>query len=183
MKEMQIARQSGGALAFLAGVLAALVIGWWIFPQVLFSKQEQPIRFSHQVHVVGQDMACDDCHFYREDGSFAGLPTNEKCGECHEDVMGEDPAEEKYVTEYYQEGKEVPWLIYQYQPDNVYFSHNAHQQYDCTECHPNLADNDSPPPYYRNRISGYSKDTMKMWRCERCHAQNHVSNACYVCHK
>jgi hypothetical protein len=183
MEESRMSRQSGGVLAFLAGILAALVVGWWVFPQVLYSKHEQPIRFSHKVHVEGQAMYCEDCHYYRDDGSFAGLPTNEQCGDCHYDVLGEDPAEEKFVNEYMLKDKQVPWLIYQYQPDNVFFSHNAHKDYDCTECHPDLADNDTPPPYYEDRISGYSKDTMKMWRCERCHAENHVSNACYVCHK
>ena len=39
------------------------------------------------------------------------------------------------------------------------------------------------PAYYENRISGYSKDTMKMWECERCHASMGTSNACFVCHK
>jgi hypothetical protein len=24
---------------------------------------------------------------------------------------------------------------------------------------------------------------MKMWQCERCHAESGASNACYVCHK
>jgi menaquinone reductase, multiheme cytochrome c subunit len=35
--------------------------------------------------------------------------------------MGSDPDEIKFVEEYYEKGIEVPWLVYQYQPDNVFF--------------------------------------------------------------
>ena len=128
-------------------------------------------------------MECESCHSYREDGSYAGLPTTEACAECHEEAVSEDPEEIRFVEEYVAEGKEVPWLIYQKQPDNVYFSHIAHDGLDCTECHIDVASMDTPPVFYENKLSGYSKDTMKMWQCERCHAENGASNACYVCHK
>lgn len=183
MEEKKRLSQGGGVLPFFIGFLAALVVGWFLVPCITYSAKEQPVRFSHRVHVEDQGMDCESCHTYREDGSYAGLPTNEQCGECHVDVMGEDPAEAKYVEEYLQKGKEVPWLVYQYQPDNVYFSHLAHDGMECTTCHPDVGNSDTPPTYYENRISGYSKQTMKMWQCERCHAENGVSNACYVCHK
>lgn len=178
-----MSKQRGGVVPFVIGLLAALAVGWWLFPNWLYSKKTQPIRFSHKIHVEQEGLECDACHLYREDGSFAGLPTTEQCAECHMDLLGEDPAEKKFYEEYVDKGKEVPWLVYQYQPDNVYFSHNAHESYECTECHLDLAKNDDPPPYYRNRVSGYSKGTMKMWQCERCHAEHGVSNACYTCHK
>lgn len=170
-------------LPFVVGLVGALIVGWWVFPQVLFSQKSQPIRFSHKVHVEDQDMACEDCHTFREDGSFAGIPTTEQCAECHSEVQGDDPAEKEFVEKYVEKGKEVPWLIYQKQPDNVFFSHIAHKNIPCKTCHPDVGHSDTPPPYYENRITGYSKDTMKMWKCERCHAQRGASNACYVCHK
>ncbi len=57
-----------------------------------------------------EGMACDECHTFREDGSFAGIPTTEECAECHAEVMGEDPAEAKFVEEYVNEDREVPCL-------------------------------------------------------------------------
>lgn len=196
------ASSSGGALPFFVGFVVMLVLGWWAFPQVLFSKAEQPIRFSHVVHVEDGGMACEDCHYLNEDGSYAGIPTTEACAECHADVMGEDPAEAEFVEKYVNEEKEVPWLIYQDQPDNVFFSHAAHQDQECTTCHPNVGESDTPPSHYRNILTGYSnggykivfgrgvgvdpaysRGTMKMWECERCHAENGQSNACYVCHR
>ncbi|MBZ4686060.1 MAG: hypothetical protein JG774_1805 [Desulfomicrobiaceae bacterium] len=175
--------KSSVVLPFLVGVVASLVLGWWAFPKVLYSQKTQPIRFDHVVHVEGQAMTCDQCHTFRENGSFTGLPTTQSCADCHLDVQGEDPEEERFVTEYVQQGKEVEWLVYQYQPDNVYFSHIAHKDIECTKCHLDVANMKNPPVYYENRISGYSKNTMKMWECERCHAQNGASNACFVCHK
>lgn len=170
-------------LPFLVGLVAAIALGWWGFPRVLYSKKVQPIRFSHPVHVDDMGLDCEYCHYYREDGSFAGMPTTYSCAECHEEAVSDDPAEIKFVEEYVVPGKEVPWLVYQKQPDNVYFSHIAHEDLDCTECHIDVASMDTPPVFYENRLTGYSKDTMKMWQCERCHAESGASNACYVCHK
>lgn len=121
-------------------------------------------------------------------------------------------AEREYVVKYLIQGKEVPWLNYQYQPDNVYFSHKAHEGLDiaelaeikkeladvvdsavfegeapeqnCNLCHvKDISTNDVPPAFERNILSGYSKMTMKMWKCERCHALKGQPNACYTCHK
>ena len=121
-------------------------------------------------------------------------------------------AELEYLVKYAIPGKQVPWINYQYQPDNVFYSHVAHRdisiaelkesemdldgvtvtpieeledsEQNCDLCHvKGIATNDTPPPFERNIISGYSKMTMKMWQCERCHAQMGQSNACYVCHK
>ena len=39
-----------GLVYFLAGVIPSLIIGWFVFPVVLYSKQPQPIQFSHAIH-------------------------------------------------------------------------------------------------------------------------------------
>ncbi len=184
-------RKSGfdaGALAFMfLGLLFGLGFGWFVFPQLLYSEVTQPIPFNHKVHVEDAGMSCEDCHRFRDDGSYAGFPTTEDCAQCHAVATGgETPGEkaiDKFVTEYVDTGKEVVWQTYQYQPDNVYFTHSAHQHLECAQCHPDLGKSETTPVLYRNKITGYSKDTMKMWQCERCHAENGVSNACHVCHK
>lgn len=174
---------SGGALPFFVGFILMLFVGWWVFPKVLYSEMQQPIRFSHVVHVEDGGMYCDDCHYFNDDGTYAGIPSTEDCAMCHAGAMGDTEEEAKFIEQYVDEEKEVPWLIYQYQPDNAFFTHTAHKDFECTECHPDVASMDSPPTYYRNRISGYSKQTMKMWKCERCHAEKGTSNACFVCHR
>ncbi len=243
----------GGVLPFFLGFLLACIVGWAVFPPLLYTDVEQPVRFSHKVHVEGQEMECDSCHFFRDDGSYAGFPTNEQCAECHavdepeavveavRGVVGEDgkledilklpvdempeeltelvqsgdeadvKAELDYLVKYAIQGKEVPWLNYQAQPDNVLFSHKAHEgltfemlkekhvdlsgivddavmeqggDYNCNLCHlKDIEKTDTPPAFQRNVLTTYSKITMKMWQCERCHAQMGQVNACYVCHK
>lgn len=192
----------GGLAPFVLGLVVSLIFGWWVFPDMLFSQKHQPVRFSHKVHTDSAGMECKQCHSLRADGSFAGLPTTESCAECHSDVLGSDPEEARFVAEYVKPGKPVKWLVYQAQPDNVFFSHAAHsleacgqchgdwtEKQLCANCHPNVADRDDAPAHFTNKLTGYTKETMKMWQCERCHAnENHYgvtnsSNACFVCHK
>lgn len=175
-------KKVGSPLPFLFGIVAALILGWWIFPQVIFSNQDQPFRFSHKAHLE-QGLTCSSCHAYRKDGSFAGTPSLQNCATCHYQSITGTPAEKKFVNEYVKNWQEVPWKHYQKQPDNVYFSHIAHKKYECTKCHPSVGHSKDLPTYHENKLTGYSSYTMKMDECERCHAQNNVSNACYICHK
>ncbi|MGD9609522.1 MAG: menaquinone reductase multiheme cytochrome c subunit QrcA [Desulfovibrionaceae bacterium] len=176
----------GLVLCTLIGFVGALVVGWVVFPKLLFSEKTQPLRFSHTIHTrVG--LKCEKCHRLGSDGRFVGLPTLETCTSCHKNETSVPTANakeiDKFVKKYAKTDTQVPWLVYQYQPDNVFFSHAAHQGFACSQCHPDVAKMDSPPAYFENRLSGYSKDTMKMWQCERCHAAMGTSNACFVCHK
>ena len=175
-----------GFLFFFAGFILALVFGWVIFPKILYSVNQQPIKFSHALPDHA-DLGCENCHYFRDDGTYSGIPKLETCRECHEDVQGENPEEEKFVEEYVQKDKEVPWLRYQWQPDNVYFSHAAHLKVEkplpCTTCHRDVTKEKVPPPVRINRLTGYHYCTMKMQKCEDCHARRGANNACNVCHK
>lgn len=209
---MEEKQKSGGILSsaapFILGLVLALTFGWWIFPGLMYSAKHQPVEFKHSTHI--EQLDCSDCHFLREDGSWAGFPSTETCAQCHSDLLGDSPAELAYFRDYVEKEKEVDWLLHQYQPDNVFFSHAAHQAKDCAvchlewdpeqneqfsmndfckTCHPSVEELDAGKPVYENRLTGYSKTTMKMWECERCHANpNHYgmtnsNNACYTCHK
>lgn len=152
---------------------------------------------------------CESCHFFREDGSYAGVPKLAQCVECHESVQGETADEATFVNDYVTPGREVPWLVYSRQPDCVFFSHAAHVKsagMDCRTCHGDIGTSTSLKVYEENRISGYSRDIwgkniagfkkntwdrMKMDDCSECHVklgvhQNSVQTekgACFVCHK
>ena len=193
------------AAPFLLGVIVALAFGWWIFPGLLFSKQSQPFFFSHSVHVETVGRICSDCHTFRADSSFTGLPKLEACVDCHADIQTPEPdakstpehiaayeAEKIFVNEYVNGRKEVPWLVHQKQPDNVFFSHAAHfnKCYTChltmkgrlslgapdnpgklcMTCHPSLQELDKNIPVEPHILTGYSSTTKKMWECESCHA-------------
>jgi hypothetical protein len=197
-----------GWSAFVVGLVVALILGWWALPGLMLTERKQPVAFNHVAHVQDAGMDCSHCHFLRDDGSFSGAPDTAACAECHFTTLGSDPEEARFVTEYVQTGREIKteWLIYQKQPDNVFFSHAVHSPQNCGSCH-DMADMElpqdgcvfchldvfnmtAPPVYKENRLSGYAPaTTMIMWECERCHAipehaeQSRASNGCFVCHK
>jgi hypothetical protein len=173
-----------GVLVFLAGFAVALIFGWVIFPELLYSQKSQPVNFSHALP-DHQGAGCEDCHTFREDGTYTGIPKIAKCQECHESTMTESQDEKVLVEEFIQQEKEIPWLVYAYQPDNVYFSHAPHQAkgVECVQCHRDITNEQKNPPYRENRLTGYSRSTMKMDACEKCHAEQAASNSCEICHK
>lgn len=195
-------------LFFILGFIASLLVGWIVFPMALYSKQEQPVAFNHALHMDEVDDGCESCHFFRDDGSYSGVPKLEQCIDCHSEVEGES-ASDHFVSEYVLKEREVPWLIYSKQPDCVFFSHAAHvkkAKMECVTCHGPFGEMESLPIYEENRITGYSRaiwgnniagfkkhsyDRMKMDDCADCHkeANNKITSvqtgrdACFVCHK
>ncbi len=206
-------KDSGAAgtitLFFVIGLAASLVLGWVIFPELLYSEKRQPIDFNHALHNTLVDNGCESCHFFREDGTYSGAPKLAQCIECHEEIQGESEEEEKFVAQYVAKGREVPWLIYAKQPACVFFSHVAHVkmgEMDCGACHGHIGESESLKIYQENRITGYSRDIwgqniagivwntwdrMKMDDCSACHRKNNVNQSsvqtgrggCFVCHK
>ena len=200
-------QSSGWAVffCFMIGLAGSLVIGWFVFPQWLYSQKHQPIDFNHSIHMDNVSDGCNSCHYFREDGTFSGIPDLSACTDCHQDVMGSDPEEEKFVTQYVQQDKEVEWLSYFQQPDCVFFSHAAHVTgagMSCESCHGNIGYSIHSRVYQENIISGYSRDIwgysisrlvrpgelegkpMKMNDCAKCHLEETGSKgACFQCHK
>ena len=187
-------------ILFVVGFVLSSIAGWVAFPKLLYSKQEQPINFNHELHMGEVDNGCESCHFYREDGSFAGVPKLAQCTDCHGgEPMGEDPDEVKFAEEYVANDKEVPWLIYARQPDCVFFSHAAHKKMDCVTCHGHIGKSKHLKVYEENRLTGYSRDIwgqniggfkknswdrMKMDDCAECHEKETGSKGpCFQCHK
>lgn len=174
-----------GWALFVLGFAGALFVGWIVFPQLLFSTKYQPINYNHAIHQEEAGMSCEDCHYFREDGTYAGKPKLSACAECHSEPQGETEDEAKLVAEFVEPEKEIPWISYSKQPDNVFFSHAAHvkmAEMECTDCHRSVEGQTKAPPVKINRLTGYPNEIMKMYVCEDCHARENVSNACDVCH-
>ncbi len=173
-------KAKGRWLFFWVGVAASLGLGWIAFPKMIQVTLEQPVRFSHLKHGEDATLKCDDCHVFRSDGSFAGIPTIAKCMECHGGL--EITKEEQDLIK-----RGIAWHIYSKQPDHVYFSHIAHikiAKLECTVCHKSVGGKtEKNPPYHYRWISGYAPEAMSMETCESCHEKKKTSNACFVCHK
>ncbi len=191
-----------GKHLFIAGMAVMLALGWYAFPRVLYQKIQQPVQFSHRVHTGEKaGLSCDTCHTFSEEGRFAGIPGIEQCSGCHSEAQGTSAEEKLVVEEYVKPKREIPWLVYARQPENVYFSHAPHlqlAQLKCERCHGPHGTSDSLRPLEKNRISGYSRDIwgrsisrvrnqpwegMKMDDCARCHKEQGISTGCLDCHK
>ena len=146
-------------------------------------------------------MSCEDCHGFGPDGRFAGIPPVARCAECHQEPLGTTREEKILVEEYVRTGREIPWLVYARQPDNVSFSHAVHVKrggLSCERCHGPHGASDRLPPYEGNRISGYSRsiwghslaraglaawEGKKMTDCDACHHRLGRRDSCLDCHK
>ncbi len=193
---------SRNSLVFGFGLAVALIAGWVVFPRALYVKQQQPIEFRHKTHAEKSGITdCAQCHAFRDDGEFAGLPANDTCAGCHSDRIGTSVAEATLVDRYIKTGRETPWLVYSRQPANVWFSHSVHMRranLTCADCHGGYGESDQVRVYEVNRISGYSRDIwghsmsrlrrapgdgMKMSDCEDCHRNRKVEVGCLGCHQ
>jgi hypothetical protein len=190
-----------GLVLFAAGFAAALAAGWVAFPAMLYERTSQPLEFNHKIHKVKGEMACQDCHAMREDGSFAGIPALDNCATCHAEPLGKTVAEKTLVDKHVTPNQPIEWLVYSRQPVNVRFSHATHvnvAKLKCENCHGEHGATERLRPYEENRISGYSRDiwgrsiaraslkpgdAMKMSDCEGCHDQHNVEAGCLGCHK
>ncbi|MCP4682078.1 MAG: cytochrome C [Desulfobacterales bacterium] len=174
--ENSLGKSIQGGIFFLAGLIGSLILGWVIFPMLLYSDQQQPFNFNHALHLDPEIVdgiegdteteTCLFCHEFRDDGTFAGIPRLAKCMECHDDPespMGETADEQEFLTKYVADEIEIPWLSYYRQPDCVYFSHIAHVnmgELGCGTCHGDHDKSERLPAYKANRLTGYS---IKIW--------------------
>jgi hypothetical protein len=186
---------------FLVGMAVALFTGWQAFPRLLYRTERQPLMFSHKTHTEKAGSTCNDCHF--DAGAFTGIPRAEKCGGCHAAPMTQSADEKILIDRYLAHNREVPWLVYARQPDNVRFSHATHTQLarlTCERCHGAHGRSTALRPLERNRISGYSRDIwgssisriswspqerpgMKMDDCVACHRSRGIAVSCVGCHR
>ncbi len=201
-----VAHKAGGkhgpGAMFVFGIVAAILFGWLVFPFVIYKSVDQPIQFSHKTHTgdnVG--LTCKDCHTYDSDGRFHGIPSIEKCESCHSQTIGISAEEAKLVRDYIKTGREIPWIVYSRQPENVYFPHATHTRLarlDCQACHFGHEYTETLRQARFSRISGYSIDVfgksiinapsttspgMRMDDCTGCHQKRGVKESCIDCHK
>lgn len=145
---------------------------------------EQPIAFVHKVHVAEEEIPCTDCHVGAEEADHATIPLTEACVECHEEAIGESPAEARLVR-FVEEEEPIPWKRVHRLHEHVRFSHRRHVvagQILCERCHGEVAELELPfsRPYVN--FSG----ELGMERCVTCHLESgnpRASIDCALCHR
>ena len=125
------------------GVLL-VVAGIWYYGSPMFTDvgymPEQPVPYSHKLHVGDLGMDCRYCHVGVEVSPVAMVPPTQTCMNCHAMIK---PASEKLapVRASWESGSPMRWLRVHKSPDYVYFDHSAHVNVGvgCESCHGNIA--------------------------------------------
>ena len=128
-------------LAVGAVVAPLYIVGmlYYATPALTQSKgysPEQPVPFSHAIHVGQLALDCRYCHTTVEEAAFAAVPPTATCMNCHTKVaVGSNkliPVRESYAS-----GEPIPWVKIHDLPDYVYFDHSAHvtRGVGCVSCH------------------------------------------------
>ncbi len=159
-------------------VFGAVIIGVFLTRSQVYAAPEQPIKYSHEVHVEA-GIQCLFCHTSAQKSSIAGIPSVQKCMGCHNVIDADNPEIQK-IASYYESGEPIPWVRINTQPDFVYFNHQAHlgAGLNCETCHGDIGQME------------VTRQTMKMdmgW-CLDCHVNQPEEKVarladCLTCHK
>ncbi len=136
-------------------------------------KPEQPIKYSHKLHVDQLKIECQYCHSGVAKSSFATVPSVESCMGCHKSVRTESP-EIKKLKEHYDQKKPVHWEPVNNLPEHVQFNHQRHVKagVSCQNCHGLV-----------QKMEVVEKvSSLKMGFFVSCHRENGASIDCGVCH-
>lgn len=143
-------------------------------------RPEQPVKFSHVTHAGRHEIQCQFCHWSVTKAAFASIPEVEVCAGCHKIAAGKDLPQQsqdeiKKVLEYFEAGKQIPWVKVHVMPDHVRFSHKRHVKAGvaCQQCHGQVPEMETV-----ERVS-----SMKMGWCVSCHREQGASIDCLTCHK
>ena len=174
--------QSGSATAkMVVGLIVLMAVAGSFVYAVSPSKNqgyapEQPIPFSHRKHAGQYNIPCMYCHVAAEKSRHATVPAMNICLNCHSVVKTDSPWIQK-LTQYYKEGKPIPWIKVHDLPEFTYFNHRRHiaRGLACQVCHGEVQTMD--------RVYQYAPLTMG-W-CVNCHRQPQYNApiTCDTCHR
>lgn len=155
---------------FFMAVEVAYGYGWRRYQ----NAREQPIAFSHKLHVGKQNIPCTTCHLFVEKSRHAGVPFVETCMQCHQNVLVAGPQVDR-LLEHRRKREPIEWARIYRLPDFIYFSHKRHVQanVDCADCHGQVEWMET-----MRRVS-----SLKMGWCVSCHKTKGAPRDCWTCHK
>lgn len=137
-----------GVLLVVAVLVAigvfTFVISGPIYARIIFPdpSPSQPIAFSHKTHAQQNQISCIFCHNFPVKSPVAGMPSIEKCIDCHEFLPDvKDHQDVKQLTKLWQQKKSIRWVRVYDLPDYVHFPHDRHVRsgISCDDCHGNVS--------------------------------------------
>ena len=137
-KNLNLLKYVLGAGGAVAGGAVVFVFWYYFSPynlQVGYAP-EQPVPYSHLLHVGELGMDCRYCHSNVEHSAEAVIPPTQTCMGCHSVVH---PESERLapVRASWDSGDPVEWVRVHQIPDHAYFDHSAHVTagVGCVSCH------------------------------------------------
>ncbi|CAN5492746.1 cytochrome c3 family protein [soil metagenome] len=121
------------------GALVVVFAAWyWMSPEFLEVGYEpqQPVPYSHALHVGQLGIDCRYCHNHVEQSPHANVPATQTCMNCHNQIQTGSlallPVRESWAT-----GDPIQWVKVHQLPDYAHFSHAAHVNVGvgCESCH------------------------------------------------
>lgn len=142
---MQIFPRSLNKLPLVAAVAGGvvttgLIFGIWYYlsPKnlVVGYQPQQPVPYSHRLHVGQLGLDCRYCHSNIEKSAKAMIPATQTCMGCHSVVKTDSPKLAN-VRKSWDTGLPVEWVQVHRLPDHAYFDHSAHLAagVGCVTCH------------------------------------------------
>lgn len=120
------------------GLTVTLAVWYYASPKNLQVGYEpdQPVPYSHRLHVGQLGLDCRYCHSSVEVSQEAMVPPTQTCMGCHA-VIKKDSAALEPVRESWATGKPVEWVRVHKLPEHAYFDHSAHVTVGvgCVSCH------------------------------------------------
>jgi hypothetical protein len=140
---------------------------------VAATDRQQPIAFSHRIHATDNAIPCQLCHTFARRGPVAGIPSVQRCAQCHLTVSPRKPEIVKLLA-YWREKKPIPWVRVHELPDYVRFTHKRHvlAGVECQTCHGDVARMDA----------AVQTAPLTMGWCLSCHQARRAPTDCLVCH-
>jgi len=172
-------------LGLIGLAFAAVVIGGtWYYATPKFWEvgymPEQPVAYSHKIHVDKLGMDCRYCHTNVEKSNYSNVPSTTTCMNCHTVVDSKTGYLQKAVSpdgtsasahwenenlqrlrEAHAKEEPVPWRRVHKLPDYVQFNHASHIKagVSCYSCHKRI---DQMPVVYQ-------AESLSMGWCLECH--------------
>ena len=164
---------------WILGVLFVGALGWQVIllldAGIALGRQEnyepdQPIKFSHMVHVTENKIDCKYCHHTVGHSKSAGFPETELCMNCHI-IVREGTYSGRHeiskLVDAYENDDPIEWIRVHNIQDHVYFNHAQHVEVggvDCQTCH--------GPVEEMHRVKQVSD--LSMGWCINCHRDTEV---------
>ncbi len=173
---------------YLLGILLVAAIGWQFklvheagtaLGRQEFYEPDQPIKFSHVVHVADNQIDCQYCHNTVSYSKSAGIPDVNVCWNCHAIVReGTHSGQHQIskVVDAFESGTPIEWIRIHNLQDHAFFSHAQHVtvgKLECATCHGAIEEMD--------RVRQVTD--LSMGWCINCHRDTEVQffdNAFYA---